>query len=78
MREWLRVGRRNDCVSDADLIARDRDRCAAIGFTPDSPEFRNCVLRYQTARIENQAAYASYYANSPPYPPYYTGRPDAW
>jgi hypothetical protein len=63
------------CVSDADLIAQDRARCAAIGFTPDSPDFRNCVLQYQTARIKNQAIYASYYTGVPPY---YTGRPYAW
>jgi hypothetical protein len=65
------------CVSDADLIAQDRARCTEIGFAADSPDFKNCVLRFQTARIQNRALYASYYANSPPYPPF-PDRPYAW
>jgi hypothetical protein len=40
------------CESEAEIIARDRARCAAIGFVPDTPDFRECVLRFQTARIQ--------------------------
>ena len=45
------------CTSEADLLAHDRAACAAIGFAPDTSEFRDCVLRFQTARI--QGFYAS-------------------
>ena len=47
------------CVTEADYLAHDRAACTAIGFTPDTPEFRDCVLRFQTARV--QGFYSSYY-----------------
>jgi hypothetical protein len=49
------------CVSEADLLAHYCATCAAIGFAPDTPEFRDCVLRFQTARI--QGFYRDYYAS---------------
>lgn len=33
------------CASQADLIAYNRSTCTQIGFTPDTPEFRDCVLQ---------------------------------
>ena len=53
------------CVSEADLLAHDRAACAAIGFTLDTPEFRDCVLRFQTARVQG------FYSNAYAGPPYY-------
>lgn len=45
------------CVTQADLIASDRATCAQIGFMPDTPEFRNCVLQLESARLAGQYGY---------------------
>ncbi len=34
------------------LIARDKLTCTEIGFTPRTPDLRDCVLRLETARLQ--------------------------
>lgn len=39
------------CVSREELLTRDRLTCTQIGFTPNSPDYRNCVLQLEAARL---------------------------
>jgi hypothetical protein len=45
------------CASRAEIIAYDRDTCTQIGYTPDTPDFRNCVLNLQSARLSGYYNY---------------------
>lgn len=40
------------CVAPDEWIARDRQTCTTIGFKEGSPEYRNCLLQLETARLQ--------------------------
>lgn len=40
------------CVSREAIIAGDELTCTEIGFAPGTPDYRDCVLRLETARLQ--------------------------
>ena len=45
------------CVlTPEELLERDRQACAGIGFSPDSEQFKNCLLQLKVARLHGHHA----------------------
>lgn len=44
------------CVSRDELLQRDRQTCAEIGFAPASESYMNCLLQLQSARVRGHHA----------------------
>ncbi|MFN8390819.1 MAG: hypothetical protein U0136_11055 [Bdellovibrionota bacterium] len=67
---WLTLLSLQAC---APTVADYQKRCIELGFTPDTPEMRNCVLQQDLVHQSSSAAIAAG-AMSRPYPapyPYY-------
>ena len=45
------------CVSREDLLNRDRQTCAEIGFSPGSQRYQDCILQMQSARLSDHAGH---------------------